>query len=291
MTWRQVAKKIAYWTVPPGIYDLLRTFLISNDSQNYDDILTIADKELLHKNLSLRNRHRGERCFILATGPSIKKQNLKLLQGEICIAVSNFFVHPDYNLIRPKYYCIAPYHSPITEEAWQKWMDEIEAATKDTIMFFSLTDRERNCKNGRFGNKQVHFLDLRGGWDPLLVHGVDLARPIPAPQSVTVMALLVALYMGFESIYLLGCDHDWILHLNVSSHFYNENQHALNRQGYDEWFGTDLESQCHDYIRLWQQYKAIRKIAQNQFTQVYNATEGGLLDVFPRIKLQSLFEA
>jgi hypothetical protein len=52
---------------------------------------------------------------------------------------------------------------------------------------------------------------------------------VPSPQSVTIMALEVALYMGFKNIYLLGCDHDWILHLDTSRHFYEENQHVFVR--------------------------------------------------------------
>jgi hypothetical protein len=102
------------------------------------------------------------------------------------------------------------------------------------------------------------------------------------------MALLVALYMGFGHIYLLGCDHDWILHINESRHFYTEDQHALNRNAYNEWYGTDFESQCQDYIRLWQQYKAIQRVATSSTVHIANATAGGLLDVFPRVDLGAL---
>ena len=41
---------------------------------------------------------------------------------------------------------------------------------------------------------------------------------MPVPQSVTAMACYAALYMGFSEIVLLGCDHDWILHLDTSTH-------------------------------------------------------------------------
>ena len=103
------------------------------------------------------------------------------------------------------------------------------------------------------------------------------------------MALLVAIYMGFRDIYLLGCDHSWILHLNESRHFYDEDQDVLNQQGYSEWFGEDFASYCQDYISLWQQYKIIRRIAAIQSISLYNATAGGLLDVFTRVDYESLF--
>jgi hypothetical protein len=104
------------------------------------------------------------------------------------------------------------------------------------------------------------------------------------------MALEVALYMGFKNIYLLGCDHDWILHLNTSAHFYEESQHALVREGYDEWAVSDLELTFECYVRLWQQYKALWQIARGKSIHIFNATAGGLLDVFPRVRYESLFE-
>src|SRR6185437_6208885 len=64
----------------------------------------LSNQTVLAANQSIYNRHAGQRCFILATGPSIKTQPLHLLAGETCISVSNFFVHPDYGLIRPRYH-------------------------------------------------------------------------------------------------------------------------------------------------------------------------------------------
>lgn len=290
MTWRKLAKRIAYWTLPQGINDLIRSHLLSRTGSDVDGGILSEERELLAKNRILRNRHVGERCFILATGPSIKKQNLKLLQGEVCIAVSNFFVHPDYHLINPRYYCVAPYHPPITEEAWQAWLAEMETGTDNATMFFSLLDRQRNHYDGKFMDRRVHYLKFGGSLESLLTYGVDLTRSLPGPQSVTIMALMVALYMGFETIYLLGCDHDWILHMYSSAHFYEEDSHALNRYGYNEWFGADLESYCQDYVRLWQQYKILKEVGRIQGIQIHNATEGGLLDVFPRVRFEQLFD-
>jgi len=280
------AKNIAYWTIPPGLQILLFNLreriyqILKGDAQ---------ERVLLRKNFALRDIHKGERCFILATGPSIKHQDLKLLQDEICIAVSNFFVHPDYAVVDPKYHCIAPYHPPITEVAWQNWMDEIEKSTRDTKMFFGLTDKNRNESRGYFKGRDLYYLRFGGLWGKILPHDVDISRTLPGPQSVTIMALYIALYMGFKEIYLLGCDHDWLLHMNKSRHFYPEKNHAIVRSGYNEWFQEDLEEQFQDYIILWQQYKVIREIANQKGVRIFNATEGGLLDVFPRAIYEALF--
>jgi len=248
----------------------------------------IAD--ILEKNRIFKDRHKGERCFILATGPSINKQDLKLLQGENCIVVSNFFVHPDYNIINPRYYCIAPYHHPITEEAWYAWLSEMDKATGSSAMFFGLTDYERNQRNGLFQNRDIFFLNFSAPMENILTRGIDITLPVVSPQSVTIMALQIAIYMGFKQIYLLGCDHDWILHLNQSSHFYQEEQNAAVRKGYNEWKTSSVEVELKACLSLWEQYKYLREIANKQRTEIFNATKGGLLDVFDRVDYESLFE-
>lgn len=282
---KQLAKQMAYWTVPSGIQEWVRSTYKPNLRHI---LLPAASKAVLKQNRQFHNCHVGERCFILATGPSIKKQDLKPLQNEVCIAVSNFFVHPDYALIKPRYYCIAPYHLPITEEAFQAWMTDLAQGSGNATMFFSLSDLDRIQQNGNFASRQHHYLNFAGTWSSVSHAGVDLFKPLPVPQSVPIMALLIALYMGFETIYLVGCDHDWILHFNESTHFYDETQHALNKNGYSEW-NSDLEAECNAYIKLWKSYKFLRAIAHQQSKQILNATDGGLLDVFCRVKYESLF--
>ncbi len=256
-------------------------------------LLDLELNELLERNRGLKDRHLGERCFILATGPSIKKQNLKLLQGETCFALSNFFVHPDYWFINPRYYSIAPFHyPPFTEEVWHSWMREVSAGTRNATMFFGLTDRERNLKNGLFENRESYFVRLQDG---LVIQHCDLTRPIPAPWTAPIMVLPIAIYMGFREIYLLGCDHDWILHLHESTHFYEESQHACVRGGTDMWVDSQksgyMEGQCRHLILLWQQYRMLQAVAHSKGIQIINATTGGILDVLPRVKFESLFDA
>jgi len=280
---RLIFKRLAYWIIPVGVSDRVLAGLW------FIYALAPSKRRALKINRELFNRHAGARCFILATGPSIRSQNLKLLKDEFCISVSNCFVHPDYALIKPAYHCMASYHPPITEEGWRGWMKETAARTGDSTLFFGLQDLKRNQRDGVFSGRSVYYLGGGALVDPLIRRKVDLAKPIVGPASVTVMAIQVALYLGFKRIYLLGCDHDWILHIGQSAHCYDEKEHALVMSGYNEWGNTDLESEFVTGASLWHQYKAIRRIANNDCVEIFNATSGGLLDVFPRVKYESLF--
>jgi hypothetical protein len=281
MEWKPMAKRVAYWTIPAGTLELAR--ICMRRLRAFDRSMQVV----LDQNEVFRNRHAGERCFILATGPSLREQDIALLQSEICFAVSNFFVHPDFAIIQPKYYCVAGYHEPIPEDGWIEWLREMESATGSATMFFSLNDRKGIKRNGLFSMRQVHYLQFGASWDEILSRGVDLTRPVPGPQSVPVMAIEIAIYMGFRHIYLLGCDHDSILHLNTSTHFYEESQHALTRAGFNEWW-QDLGAEFESLSGLWRQYKSIQRLAIDRYIDIFNATEGGLLDVFPRVRYEEV---
>ncbi len=133
------------------------------------------------KNATLKNRHAGETCYVLATGPSIKNFDLKRLKGQYCIALSNFIVHPDFELLNPEYYCIAPFHDPITEEAWRNWMTSLDQKTgKGTKFFFGASDLERNTGEQLFADKENYFIEFRGS--PPQIIDVDLTKKLPGPQ-------------------------------------------------------------------------------------------------------------
>jgi len=256
---------------------------------------TRAEKAILSANAAFKDRHRGKRCFILGTGPSIKKQNLKALGRETCIAVSNFFVHRDFPVIRPRYYCVPAYHPPFTDTAWNEWIGEVFAKTNGSELFMgdTLLGIERyqeRCTDIGADMTRTFFIKFGRGWNSAVRRGIDLTGSLPAPQSVAIMALMIALYLGFGEIYLLGCDHDWILHLGENAHFYDEKKSALYRSGHHEGVDLDLATEFRNHLILWEQYKALREIAERNNTRVFNATAGSLLDVFPRAHYDSILK-
>lgn len=280
-------KQCARWTLPPGFQDLGRGVkrLVQETS-----FASRQKRAILDRNRRLCGCHQGQRCFILACGPSIKEQDLKPLKGEICISVSNFFVHPDYNLIRPQYHCLPAWGPEVKEEIWDRWVEEMRVRTGNAVIFFAFADRDRNkgCEN-----REVYYLDFSGSLEDMAGHGLDLCRPVPGPATASGIPLEVAVYMGFREIYLLGFDHDWVLHIGHVTNFYPLEQHVITEGGSHDpgvWDRKDLEPLFGACFGLWQQYKAIHAVASSKGISIFNATRGGLLDVFPRVQYESLFD-
>ncbi|MFI5153329.1 MAG: hypothetical protein ACHQET_08360 [Chitinophagales bacterium] len=242
---------------------------------------------LLKGNAPLENTAKeSRRCFILATGPSIKSMDLSGLENEFCISVSNFFVHPLFNKIRPSYHIFAGIHPPITNMQVGNWWEDAANAMEGnarTKVFINARDKKIQDEFSAFRNRPVHYY-LEGGRYP-----VNFTKQLPEIQTVVHIAIYLATYLGIKEIYLLGCDHSWILHFGKSSHFYHESQHALTRNNYSEWSEIkDIGEEFRSYAVLWDIYRQIRTQALNKGVKIFNATPSSLLDIFPRRDLNEI---
>ena len=136
-------KKLIKSLTPPLLWDKAK-YLI-----NYMHFLKY--KDLVAKNIELKDIHKGKRCFLLGSGPSIKKEDLRPLKNEIVFALNNFYVHEDFTEIMsgdvPKYYMIAPIHPPQSEDEWKRWFEDMESnMPKSANMIFGMNSYEGNIK-------------------------------------------------------------------------------------------------------------------------------------------------
>lgn len=280
---KSILIKFIYWFVPPGIQNLIQK--IKQEIK--------ADKaalKLCKSNIKFRNIHNDKRCFILCSGPSVNKQNLLPLKDEIVFSVSSGYLYKDYAIIQPRYHCQPGIeHTPrLTNEVYINWFKEMDDRIGRTEIFLNAKDEPFIRQNNLFANRKVSYLYFGLDWDENQREIIDIAKKVPQVQSVPIMCLMIAMYMGFREIYLLGCDHDWLSHYGKSTHFYDERQDIITSEGgSDVW--TDLEDGFRCCWVLWRQYRILREVAQTKGITIYNATAGGLLDVFSRVNYESLF--
>lgn len=249
--------------------------------------------ELLSANRGLRDRHKGERGFILCNGESVAKQDLKPLAGEVVMSVSNGYLHRDFATIRPRYHALPQltYMSSFTRDDAVAWFREMHAALAvDAELFLSVTEHALVREEGLFADRMVRWVDLRGPLTPPA--GGELFPPtatLPGVQSVSIMALMLMMHMGFTSIYLIGVDHD---QLQTGAYRYAFEQRST--KGWDSGIDEDgtvrdpVYDQLQNMIRLWQQYRVLKAVAQANGVRIYNASAGGALDEFERVNLADL---
>jgi hypothetical protein len=256
--------------------------------------MSVARPELT-PNEVWRDRYHGRRCFILAAGPSINDMDLLPLAGEIVFTVSNFFVHKDYAAINPMFHCVPKFCSPPFSEADAvRWFREMHERIGAASVFLDLGDRATVQRHGLFKGRDVFYLYTTGAWEDLHRLGLDLSRPVPGIVGVTVMVLMIAMYMGFSEIYLVGCDHDWLREYGVSRHFYRVDERTYGKgsqAAYGEEHWPPYDEGAASIVALWQQYKALQRLAEERGVRVLNATVGGCLDVFERVDFDALMRS
>ena len=241
---------------------------------------------ILKKNSQLKNTAKNiDRCFILATGPSIREQDLSGLEDEFCISVSNFFVHPLFKKINPRYHVFAGSHPPITPEQMADWWRDAEGHFRGSNVDIFIHAVNKNVQEnfGLFKDHKVYYYLGEGKYP------VDFAKAIPKIQTVVHVAIYLAMYLGFKEIYLLGCDHSWLLHHGISQHFYKEEQHSFTRNNYSEWSEVkDIGYEFKTHAKLWDVYRKIRSEAAKINCNIFNATPKSMLDIFPKKNLSEV---
>jgi hypothetical protein len=278
-------KRIAInWAIPPAVKSLLSHYSLSVL------FFYITHRYLFRTNLSLRNCHVGERCFILCNGPSVKEQDIKLLRGEIVLTVSNGYRHPDFLYIQPKYHFVPHItYSVLSSKDTKKWFKDMHQSIGAAELFLSWQEWSLVKDKKLFKGRKVNYLCM--GKRNFTSNGQlpNIASIIPICQSAPIMALMTALYMGFEEIYLLGVEHDWFIKKEYKYFFDGQVEGAstptLSKEG---GVLTTLWDELPVIQRLLSQYRAIKHIAKIQGTTIYNATQGGVLDEFERVKFESV---
>lgn len=224
---------------------------------------------------SLKNIHHGERCFIVATGPSLTFEDLHKLKGEFVFGVNSLVKILDKLEFIPNYLGIQD------ELVYKKIGDMIEECqVKHVFMTDKLyhkyckrKDGERyiifpkyNCRHSSHGEMRP----LTSGFsnDPSIV--------VYDGYSITYSLLQIAVYMGFSEIYLLGCDCSYDVN--------GGKQHFVESGHFDKQAATVGERMIYAFgvaKRYLDEHKPDVK--------VYNSTRGGMLEVFPRMTLEEVF--
>src|SRR5579872_1362810 len=248
---------------------------------------------LIAGNADLKGRHRGARVFILCNGPSVGKQNIRPLKDELVISVSNGYLHPDYAEIAPKYHCVPQItYGLITRTDVVAWFREMHDRIGKATLILSETEEPLVREEGLFHGRDVRYVHLRGLFSDLPPETIpDLTATIPAVQSVPILALMLAMYMGGNRLYLLGTDHD---HFRSGQYQYFYEPTVL--RGKDMFVDEKGRLRGGWFVEfsalaaLWSQYRSVREIAHANGIEIFNATYGGELDEFPRVELEKVFE-
>lgn len=265
--------------------------------------LVYRHRGTIGRNKALKDIKNGGRCFIIGNGPSLNTQDLKRLTNEETFVVNTFWNHPQYKEINPKYYVIVDTEVFPQEGGTNYWSRDllekrsILESKPETIMFFNALGKELVEKNNLYPENEKYYLMIDGYLKENLRFNIDLNRVIPKTKNVIMACLIMATYMGFEEIILLGCEHDFLAypsnkHYEGFRHFYKTNYSGTNKEDVKNYkLATgSYEQHMSNVLTLFKNYRLLKeKISKTKpRVRIYNATPNSFLDVFPFIRFEDI---
>ncbi|OPX96505.1 MAG: hypothetical protein A4E59_01156 [Syntrophorhabdus sp. PtaB.Bin027] len=255
-------------------------------------LFTVSNNErkLLTKNSTFENCHKGKRCFIIGNGPSISSQNLELLQNEITFVMNGFWKHPIIEKWHPKYFLLADPVYFDGSETMNDFFLNLRQKINRSEFFIPLSGRDIVEKNYLLPKERINYVQFFGSLSQVAIKKIDLTKIVPGVQSVSQFAILTAIYMGCNPIYLIGLDHDWLSHRGIDKHFYQGKTIENHSIAHGELGRISYKNDVIAVLKLWEGYEVIKHHSEKKRIKIFNATNGGFLDVFPRVRYESLFK-
>ena len=264
------------WILPPEICKRV--------GQLYFDISGVngSDRNMLIRNMQFRNKYEKRRCFIIGNGPSLNQLDLSLLKNDITIAMNRFDQHPILGAWQPNFLCMFdPAASFARPDLREQMKTVLKGVTPRDGFFFHISNKPIIESFG-IGSHKVFF--AKTNLDVKLLTNTDrewdLTGPVPGGWSTSVLALILAMYLGCKEIYMVGMDHNWLADKTYCTHFY---------QYQEEEHQTYVEMM--EYVlKVFKGYEVIKKYACQRDIRILNATPDSYLDVFPRVKYETVFQ-
>lgn len=234
------------------------------------NLFDYVSSNILYKNekiLQYKNSFEDtKKCFIVATGPSLCVNDLHILESHhvFCFGVNSIlrieeewvpdaYVVSDSNFISNHLEAIADYPCRIKfigDSCAEYWKKEHD----DSYKIHVTTAGEGISFSTEIEQKVI------GGYG--------------GTGTVTYVCLQLAAYMGFTEIYLLGVDCNYVMG--------SRNNHFIAEETGD--------NRNHREDAMIKAYEYAKQYAGGHGIKIYNATRGGMLEVFERVDFDSLFE-
>lgn len=232
-------------------------------------LLTIENQKRLEV---FRGKHKGERCFILANGPSLNLMQLSSLRNEITFGMNRIYLLFDQLGFSTTYF------SCVNDLVLEQFAEDINELKIPKFLNWNM----RSLYSSR--DENIIFLKFHSGIRDYF--GKDLTTKISGGGTVTFACLQIAYYMGFDEVVLIGLDHKF-------AEKGRPNKKEVRTADRDEshfhpnYFPKGYKWQLPDLLRSEMAYLLARKMFESDGRRIIDATVGGHCQVFEKVDFAS----
>lgn len=231
---------------------------------------------------TLKDIHRGKRCFIIGNGPSLRTADLDMLHEEYTFAANRIFNIFNQTNWRPTYYLSVD--------------DRVLKEVQKDLLNYDLGHmflKYGLCKIKAPTNKlsRVYdfslLLDVDQNHNNLISAYIseDVSDHVCDSGTVTFDAIQIAIYMGFREIYLLGVDNNYSRTVDAYGKVHDDPsvQDYFDNKKYINMYPAAIANTQYGYT-------IAKEYCDTHGIKIRNATRGGKLEVFERVDFDELFD-
>lgn len=230
---------------------------------------------------ALKNKHKGQRCFIVGSGPSLKVDDLYKLKDEVTFACNKIYLAFGDTSWRPTYYSV--YDVLVAENN----RSEIDAL--NLVKIFGQSVKPYFDKNSAIWIRELGQPQVNGEYHCRF--STNCLKGANGGWTVIYLQMQLAFYMGIREIYLVGVDFSFdipktigetcasgevLKHQGEINHF-----HPEYRKPNETWTMPLLELQHRAFTEA--------KIEiEKRGGKIFNASRKTALDVFPVVNFDDV---
>jgi hypothetical protein len=189
----------------------------------FDDLLNITSNIRLARNIKLKNKHQGERVFLLLTGESIQRINIKSLKNEITFGTNLIILHEDIKDVNLTYFSNLDDNRTLKPDL-QQWPAEIIGdlgnngalkfyreinirLPKSTTLILNSFNYKHYKNEPSIKNRTIFY--CKKGINLALDENVPIGKITDMTKRLQgrgqfYYSIIMLMYMGFKEIYLCG---------------------------------------------------------------------------------------
>lgn len=223
-------------------------------------------RKIAKKNTELFGYKKSDKCYICGNGPSLKKVDLDTLDGDTIVMNNHWRIGEAFKM-HPTFYMLAD--KAFSLPGWEKCFDGMMNYCPEIphIMTVRMGPKMDTYK----GDTKVYY------FSPLSTtfkcgKKNDFTRNVSNAFNVVGWAILLAIYLGYKEVYLLGCDYS----LFASRYI----QHAYDKNGEKVASPIPLRDMLFKYSITTEIHYQIAKYAEKMGVKVVNLTKDTVLDAY-----------
>jgi hypothetical protein len=239
----------------------------------YRSPLGLANQAALE---AFRDKHRGERCFLMANGPSLGHMDLSPLRDEITIGLNRVYLLFDQLGFEPTYFgavnelIAEQFHEDILKLGMPKFLGWHRRTCfqkeRDTLPPNTSYLRDFLAINDRFSR--------------------DVTRGVTSGGTVTYQMLQVLYFMGFSEVILIGLDHSFVE--KGRPNMVQTRTGPDSNHFHPDYWPKGSKWQLPDLHRSELAYASARLAFEQVGRVIVDATDGGKCQVFRKARFEDV---